>query len=79
MSKTCLDCPFHKVIADPDPHDWFCDDDQAIICLKTKNEEQDENASYVSNRSEFKSVTNSCRPYNLKKETTIPEWCPLIT
>lgn len=32
--KNCMDCPFHSVQADPDPHDWFCDDDEKVICTK---------------------------------------------
>ncbi len=75
--KTCLDCPFHKVISDPDPNDWFCDDDQAVVCTKSKNKNQDTSSKYVSDRQEFKCVTSSCRPYKLEKESNIPSWCPL--
>ena len=26
----CMDCPHHRVYADPD--DWFCDDDEKVVC-----------------------------------------------
>lgn len=32
--SNCMDCPFHKVLADPDPDDWFCDDDVRVYCTK---------------------------------------------
>ena len=30
----CLDCPFHSVERDPDPDDWFNDDDVKVVCKK---------------------------------------------
>jgi hypothetical protein len=75
--SNCLDCPFHKVIADPDPHDWFNDDDQAVVCRKVNNDSIDLNSKYVADRQAFKTVTVSCRPYNLRKESNTPKWCPL--
>ena len=39
MSHThCHACPFHTIVADPDPEDWFNDDDCAIICNKADEE-----------------------------------------
>lgn len=73
----CLDCKYHKVIADPDPNDWFNDDDEAIVCTKVKNDRQDTASKWVADRQEFKVVSGSCRPYNLRKEGDIPKWCPL--
>ncbi len=32
--KNCMDCPFHQVEMDPDPDDWFCDDDVKVVCKK---------------------------------------------
>ena len=58
--ENCMDCPSHSVERDPDPDDWFCDDDQKVICTKTGRE-----------------ITCSCRPYNKRKECSIPDWCPL--
>lgn len=57
----CIDCPFHKVESDPDPDDWFCDDDVKVVCTKAK-----------------KDITVACRPYNTRKESSTPKWCPLL-
>lgn len=59
--KNCLDCPHHNVLPDPDPDDWFNDDDMRVVCTKAQ-----------------KDVTRACRPYNLEKESAIPNWCPLL-
>lgn len=32
----CLDCPHSEIQADPDPNDWFCDDDQKVVCKKAR-------------------------------------------
>lgn len=56
----CMDCPHHRVEADPDPDDWFCDDDIKVVCTKAD-----------------RNITVACRPYNTRKESDIPEWCPL--
>lgn len=34
--KNCIDCPFHEVFNDPDPDDWFCDDDMGVKCKKAQ-------------------------------------------
>lgn len=34
--ENCIDCPFHTVERDPDPHDWFNDDDVKVVCQKAK-------------------------------------------
>lgn len=34
--RYCTKCPAMLREADPDPHDWFCDDDQKYICGITK-------------------------------------------
>ena len=76
----CIDCKFHKIIPDPDPNDSFCADDVAIICLH-KRKESDEIKSdsiYAVDRQEYKHITVGCRPYNKRKESNIPDWCPLL-
>jgi hypothetical protein len=75
--KICLECPNHKVIRDPDPDDWFNDDDMAVICLKER-QTPDPKSRYVSDSQPYRCITKSCRPYNLDKETYIPNWCPLL-
>lgn len=32
----CMDCPHHRVYPDPDPDDWFCDDDEKVVCSKAE-------------------------------------------
>lgn len=78
MFKTCLECKDHLIIGDPDPNDWFCDDDKAVVCTKTPNPNRNLESSYAADFSEYRAVTVSCRPYNLNKETEVPKWCPLI-
>lgn len=75
--NNCIECVNHRVINDPDPHDWFCDDDMAVVCSITKNDKRDAKSEYASDKSEFKVIACSVRPYNLTKESKIPEWCPL--
>lgn len=72
----CEECPHHQIIADTDPHDWFCDDDVAIVCKLTRNENQDKNSQYQSDRSCYKIIQCAMRPYLVKK-IKIPDWCPL--
>ncbi len=74
--KSCLECDDHQVINDMDPNDWFCDDDMAVICRLTSNLKPEPKSKWISNRSKFKVVTCSCRPYNLEKESKVPNWCP---
>ena len=64
VPANCTKCAFHEIQADPDPLDWFCDDDVKVVCTKTKR---------VDN-----SITIACRPYNVVKESKRPNWCPLI-
>ena len=75
--KSCLSCNHHKIINDPDPHDWFCDDDMAVVCTLTTNPNQDLKSKYAADRQGFRCVGVSIRPYKLKAESEIPSWCPL--
>jgi hypothetical protein len=77
--ENCLDCPYHRVINDPDPDDWFCDDDQAIVCIKMQNPKQKPSSRHASDRSVHRVVMCAIRPYNLRKEGDAPSWCPLKT
>lgn len=73
--ESCIQCPAHRVVADPDPFDWFCDDDCAVLC--TKSEKKPEQLGSGAYRCVEPMVTVGCRPYNLEKETPPPDWCPL--
>jgi prepilin-type N-terminal cleavage/methylation domain-containing protein len=59
--QNCMDCRYATVLPDPDPQDAFCDNDQKIVC----------NLNYQ------RPVAVAVRLYNLRKEATIPNWCPL--
>ena len=77
MIKNCLECKSHAVIADPDPSDWFCDDDSAVVCTECENPTRNVDSRYASDRNQFRAVAISARPYNLEKESSVPKWCPL--
>ena len=32
----CTKCPEHSILPDPDPDDWFCDNDIKVLCTVTK-------------------------------------------
>lgn len=72
----CIDCKSHSVINDPDPDDWFCDDDVAVVCTLTQNNDVTPDSKYQSDMCAFKSVTRSCRPFKIRKESDVPPWCP---
>ena len=76
MTENCMDCVYHSVIADPDPHDSFCSDDVAVVCTLMKNDKHDDRSLYRADHSPYKAITVSCRPYNKRKECDKPEWCP---
>jgi|TARA_Y100000310_G_C20598448_1_gene771731 hypothetical protein len=76
--KSCMDCNHHKIIYDPDPEDWFCDDDVAVVCLKVLNKNRNLNSKWESDHSEYKAIACSIRPYNIRRESIVPQWCPLI-
>lgn len=77
--KNCIDCKNHKIISDPDPYDYFCTDDVAVICTATLNENIKRDTLYMADRSENKPVAVSCRPHHTRQESITPKWCPLIT
>ena len=77
QEKNCIDCKNHEIIKDPDPHDWFCDDDVAVVCRLIPNDKDAEDSPYLADHSPFKLITSSCRPYNIRKESGTPKWCPL--
>lgn len=72
----CLNCSHHEVISDRDPDDWFCDDDQAVVCTLTVNPSRDLSSKWRSDHSQYQPITRSCRPYNLRRECDRPIWCP---
>jgi hypothetical protein len=76
----CMDCKAHQEIMDPNPTDWFNDDDAAVLCtLTNKNPHHNPSSDWVSDRqNKHRCITTACRPYNLRKECDIPDWCPKL-
>lgn len=72
----CIDCKFHKIIPDPDPNDWLCRDDVAIVCTQMANDDIDMKSEYASDRQEYKVVSCSLRPYQVI-DIIRPTWCTL--
>ena len=74
--ESCFNCSSHLVV--PDPNDWFCDDDQAVVC-KLAKQKPNPKSIYTIDRQEQKAIIVGIRPYNIKKtckERGIPDWCP---
>jgi hypothetical protein len=59
--SNCTYCPHHRVEPDPDPNDWFNDDDVKVVCIKSFN----------------RPITVACRPHHIAGECETPNWCPL--
>lgn len=68
--KGCAVCQYLVVEPDPDPFDWFCDDDEKARCsLSQANTEKRGGEPYI---------TIGARPYETMKDCCrIPSWCPL--
>jgi len=52
MYKKCIECPFHKVIDDPDIYDSWNADDEALVCTKIKRD-PDPKSRYMVDRQPF--------------------------
>lgn len=74
--KNCMDCKYHDVLPDPDPDDWFCDDDLKVICTLRQNVKPKLSPMGAVCAAE-PYITVACRPYKLREECEVPEWCPL--
>lgn len=76
----CMDCKAHKVIADPDPTDWFNDDDEAVLCTLTDGNpsHNPEDKWCHANQNMHRCITVMCRPYRKRVECDIPDWCPKL-
>lgn len=66
--KGCAICVYMKVLPDPDPFDWFCDDDVKAVC---------EMSQAQMHESGEPNIAVGCRPYQVLKESSyVPKWCP---
>ena len=59
----CSQCPFGKIMDDPDPNDWFCDDDCKVVCKKTDKTVAGALRPYEVGK--LDTVPNWC-PFNIK-------------
>ena len=81
--KYCVQCPFHERVADPDPDDWFDDDDEALLCIHPNcpvDDYTDLQREYYKKRGWIEKgrvITSSERPFNINKEK-VPSYCPLV-
>lgn len=57
----CIDCSCHTVLPDPDPDDWFCDDDVKVRCTRANR-----NITVACRPYNIRRETSP-----------IPDWCPL--
>ena len=71
----CIDCPYHKVMPDPDPTDWFNRDDVAIVCQKSL-QNINLNSNYLVDQQKFRGIDVALRPYQVSKVKP-PSWCPI--
>lgn len=78
-ADTCLRCQHHEVIPDPDPDDWFNDDEVAVVCNLEPNPDRDSRARRYSGRQSRRCVVFGCEPtrQHLMDGSAIPSWCPL--
>jgi hypothetical protein len=76
LPDNCMDCTHHKVVRDPDPTDWFCDDDVAVLCQLMPPAKGD--TAWASGQQfQHRAVTISCRPHKTRDESKTPAWCPI--
>jgi len=72
----CAKCRQHIVIPDPDPTDWFNDDDCAVVCSCLYSATSRAGARRLADRSRYRVVGSMLRPYEVKSVLR-PDWCPL--
>lgn len=65
--KGCAICTYMKIFPDPDPRDWFCDDDEKSVC------------TYLTDTSKGgPTIAQACRPYQTMSDSCyVPNWCPI--
>ena len=74
--NSCLQCSNHCVINDPDPY-IKDSNEKAVVCSITINNDIKIESPYLSDKQPYQIIASSCNPKNLKKETSIPYWCPI--
>lgn len=74
-TKTCNSCLHVKLVSDPDPDDWFNNDDLALVCKLMKPLEN-QFLSQAGLPYENALIASALRPYEVNKINR-PSWCPL--
>lgn len=74
--NNCIDCPSYEITPDPDPYDWFCDDDVKVRC-KVANNQLPKFYKDGSVCTAEPYITVACRPHHVREECNVPSWCPL--
>lgn len=69
--QNCVACKNHIVEPDPDPTDWFNDDDVKVRCKLSSI------SPMGINTLQEPYITMACRPYHIEAECSTPSWCPL--
>lgn len=69
--SNCLDCPHHKIVPAV-AFDSFDMVDEDVICLKSEGSHKSRYETHP-----HKAVTISNRPWQTRKECSVPVWCPL--
>ena len=64
-NKQCRGCKYCVIESDPDPNDWFNDDDQKALC---------KHFSVIDKNGCKKLIEYALRPH---EKIEIPKWCPL--
>lgn len=84
MEKTlkidnCMDCPHHLVRPDPDPDDWFCDDDEKVVCTQVQTKDGTNETESMNSKSKklwWHGTRGVDNPTRLRKHYDI-WWIPI--
>jgi hypothetical protein len=76
--SSCLECPKHQLIQDPDPVDPEREEDVAVVCTLSPNPARDPASLLHSDQSPHRPVVTVCPPSLAEAQALIPDWCPLL-
>jgi hypothetical protein len=75
--ENCFSCRNHKMVPDPDPIDFFRDNDQAMVCVLVNNPKYSTDAYRISDRQAYKVIGYGIEVFDNERKIPIPSWCPL--
>jgi hypothetical protein len=76
--RSCMECPKHQMIQDPDPTQPGYEDAIAVVCTLSPNPERNLTSLQASDHSPHRPVVATCRPQHVEREAEVPDWCPLL-